>query len=116
MPSVEVDITKLFVRDAPLYHAMSTEETVFADPRFAVMNDPTPRSDHLVPRLLSNAFEGTLPSLPLAVTEVGVNTGSVVCPYATGFEYIILEEKRDTMISNIDKTVEIVFLFLVTIL
>jgi hypothetical protein len=49
--------------------------------------------DHLVPRLLSNAFEGTLPSLPLAVTEVGVNTGSVVCPYATGFEYIILEEK-----------------------
>jgi hypothetical protein len=77
MPSVEVDITKLFVRDAPLYHAMSTEDTVFVDPRFAVINDPTPRLDHLVPRLLSNAFEGTLPSLPLAVTEVGVNTGSV---------------------------------------
>ena len=80
MPSVEVDITKLFVRDAPLYHAMSTEETVFVDPRFAVINDPTPKSDHLVPRLLSNAFEGTLPSLPLAVTEVGANTGSVGVP------------------------------------
>jgi hypothetical protein len=83
-PSVEVDMTKLFVRVAPLYHAMSTEETVFTDPRFAVMNDPTPKLDHLVPRLLSNAFDGTLPSLPLAVTEVGVKTGSVVWAYATG--------------------------------
>jgi hypothetical protein len=65
---------------------------------------------------LSNAFEGTLPSLPLAVTEVGVNTGSVVCPYATGFEYIILEEKRDTMISNIEVIVESILLLFETTL
>src|SRR4051794_34621661 len=70
-------MTKLFVREAPLYQAISTEVTVLSDPRFAVINDPTPRFDHLVPRLLSNAFEGTLPSLPLAVTEVGASTGSV---------------------------------------
>ena len=77
VPSVEVDMTKLFVRDAPLYQAMSREETVFADPRFAVINDPIPSSDHLVPRLLSNAFEGMLPSLPLAVTDVTGRTVSV---------------------------------------
>ena len=89
MPSVEVDITKLFVRDAPLYHAMSTEDTVFVDPRFAVINDPTPRSDHLVPRLLSNAFEGTLPSLPLAVTDVGVKIGSVGIDPATVKDHVL---------------------------
>ena len=51
VPSVEVDMTKLFVRDAPLYQATSREVTVFADPRFAVINDPTPRLDHLVPKV-----------------------------------------------------------------
>ena len=76
VPSVEVDMTKLYVRDAPLYHAMSKDETVFADPRSAVMNDPTPKLDHLVPRLLSNAFDGTLPSFPLAVTEATGRTVS----------------------------------------
>ena len=51
VPSAEVDMTKLYVWDAPLYQAISTEETVFADPRFAVINDPTPRLDHLVPKV-----------------------------------------------------------------
>src|ERR1044072_8926448 len=86
-------MTKLFVRDAPLYHAISTEETVFADPRFAVMNDPTPKLDHLVPRLLSNAFEGTLPSFPLAVTEVGASTGPVGAAPATVNDHVLGEAR-----------------------
>ncbi len=32
------------------------------------MNEPTPRFDHLVLRLLSKTFAGTFPSLPLAET------------------------------------------------
>ena len=79
----------MFVRDAPLYQAISTEETVFADPRFAVINDPTPRLDHLVPRLPSNAFEGKLPSLPLAVTEATGRTGSVGGVAATVNDHVL---------------------------
>jgi hypothetical protein len=45
--------------------------------------------DHLVPRLLSNAFEGTLPSFPLAVTEVGVSTGSVGVAPATVKDHVL---------------------------
>jgi hypothetical protein len=40
------------------------------DPRSALINWPIPLLDHLVFKLLSSTFEGTLPSLPLAVTAL----------------------------------------------
>src|SRR5690348_11374721 len=39
------------------------------------MNEPTPRFDHLVLRLLSRTFAGRFPSLPLAVT---LSMGSLI--------------------------------------
>ena len=70
VPSVDVAITKLYARSFPLYHAMSTLQMFLVDPKSAVINWPTPKLDHLVFKLLSRTFEGTLPSLPLAVTPL----------------------------------------------
>ena len=39
------------------------------DPKFNLIQEPLPRSDHLVFKLLSIALVGSLPSLPFAVTE-----------------------------------------------
>ena len=50
---------------------MSTSQMVLLVPRSAVIYEGSPGLfDHLVLRLLSSAFEGTLPLLPLAVTPL----------------------------------------------
>src|ERR1700693_5396136 len=55
------------------------------------MNEPTPRFDHLVLRLLSKTLAGRLPSLPLAVA---VAMGSLV-------QFVLVLEKPSTLNSVI---------------
>ena len=69
VPSVEVDIAKLYCLSFPLNHAISTLQIVFVVPRSARIHEPAPGFDHLVLRLLSRTFEGGLPvSKAFAVT------------------------------------------------
>jgi hypothetical protein len=68
VPSEETEITKLFVLVSPLYHAISTLQIPFCCPKSAPIHEPIQLLDHLVLRLLSMVFSGTLPSSALAVT------------------------------------------------
>jgi len=71
VPSVEVDIAKLYCLSLPLYQAISTLQIVFDVPKSARIHEPTPGFDHLVLRLLSRTLEGGLPvSKALAVTPL----------------------------------------------
>jgi hypothetical protein len=68
VPSLDVAITKLYRLSFPFHHAMSTLQIPLVDPKSARIHEPIPGFDHFVLRLLSRTFEGTFPSLPLAVT------------------------------------------------
>ena len=74
VPSFETDITKLFCRVFPLYHAISTLQMFIFDPKSAWIHEPIPGFDHLVLRLLSKTLAGRFPSLPL---DVAVAMGKI---------------------------------------
>ena len=54
--SFETDIVKLMTRSFPLYQAISILHRNLSAPKSKVMNEPKPRFDHLVLKLLSIAF------------------------------------------------------------
>ena len=71
VPSVDVAITKWYWRVFPLYHAMSTLQMFWLEPRSVRIHWPIPELDHLVPKLFSIAFKGGYPDwLPLAVAPL----------------------------------------------
>jgi hypothetical protein len=57
IPSVEVDITKLFCRSFPLYHAMLMSQTLLLVPKSTCTHEPTPLFDHRVSKLSSRTLE-----------------------------------------------------------
>ena len=68
VPSFETDITKLTVLSFPLYQAILTLQMALSLLKSTVIDDPMPKSDHLVLRLPSIALVAGLPAwLPLAV-------------------------------------------------
>ena len=68
VPSTDDEITKLFCRTSPRYQEISTLQIFFFDPKSSWIQEPIPRLDHLLLRLPSRTLEGTLPSLPDALT------------------------------------------------
>ena len=67
LPSVEVDITKLFTLTSPLYHAMLILQMFLLDPKSSCIHEPLPKTDHKVLKLLSTTLFGGKPwLLPLA--------------------------------------------------
>jgi hypothetical protein len=67
VPSVDVDITKLFTLTSPLYHAILMLQMFLADPKSSRNHEPLPKTDHKVLKLLSTALFGGKPTLlPLA--------------------------------------------------
>ena len=67
LPSSDTDIVKVFVLSFPLYHDISTLQRDFSVSRSKVIEDPSPRFDHLVSGLPSIALVGgKVDWLPLA--------------------------------------------------
>src|SRR5262249_51963154 len=72
-------ISALAVRTSPLKNAILTKPTDFTEPRSNWSHCPSPLADQRVSRLLSTAFDGTLPSFALAVTPDAPGVISCAC-------------------------------------
>ena len=67
LPSSDTDMVKILVLSLPLYQEISTLQRDFSVPRSRVIEDPSPRLDHLVSGLPSIALVGgKFDWLPLA--------------------------------------------------
>ena len=80
---------------------------LLVDPRSARIHEPTPRLDHLVLRLLSRTFAGTLPSLPLADTLLIGRLSLHVCAFAELRKLPLISEAAKNSIAQENRRKEI---------